>query len=717
MRLESLTIDGFRGFATEASFDLSADTIIVVGANGNGKTCLFDGILWALAGRVPRLGSDNAALLSRFSGSGSMRVVLTLADGTMNRTVRITRSFDGSNMRVLFETSDSQSTGLQAESDIADLIWPHAATSSSPGAAVATAITRCVYLQQDLVRQFIESDDNKQRFAVVSELVGAGRVTDLLRDLETAKANWTRRTTGLRKELAPVREQLSLMKRRAAEIMQRGAAPTLDELRKLWTDWWLAARRLGSTVEPPELSSRSAAVAVGSALKQLDAIGSSRGRRWQQGQSLLKDLRELISTAKPDLTFHRDTVHTLQEEAANLQQQVSEERGRAAEGRRAQAALEEKEAQLRALAQLALKHLDDRCPVCRQLYDRAATHQYLAELSAPIASPSNGRDDTSDERLNALLLALADKEKQLVTAQMAQRSAEAAVRAYEETLAAINRRLHEVGVELESISESVKAVEAVAAEDAEVLNRVQDARRRGEELALRVSQLGDEATLDELQREIQSLEQGLAKEDGEFERRDNTGAAAQNVIDALRDAGNAIVERRLGEIEPLLQGIYARIDPHPAFSAIAFLTAVERGRGLLDAQVTDPVSDVSDREPQKLLSSSQMNALAVSIFLALNLGVPRLPIATAILDDPIQSLDDINLLGLMDLLRRTKDTRQLCLSTHDDRFARLLERKLRPIDGNQRTTLIKLHGWSRRGPEVSIREVQPDPAPLRLVAS
>jgi len=86
------------------------------------------------------------------------------------------------------------------------------------------------------------------------------------------------------------------------------------------------------------------------------------------------------------------------------------------------------------------------------------------------------------------------------------------------------------------------------------------------------------------------------------------------------------------------------------------------------------------------------------------------------LDDPLQSLDDVNLLGLVDLLRRVKDRRQLCVSTHDGRFGGLLARKLRPGSGNGSTVVIELDGWSRHGPVVRTRQVRSDPTPLRLVA-
>src|ERR1019366_4407261 len=110
------------------------------------------------------------------------------------------------------------------------------------------------------------------------------------------------------------------------------------------------------------------------------------------------------------------------------------------------------------------------------------------------------------------------------------------------------------------------------------------------------------------------------------------------------------------------------------------LSRVTKDRGHLATVVKDTVENKQCPHPPSVLSSSQVNALAVSIFLSFNLGVSRPPLAALLLDDPLQSLDDVNLLGLVDLLRRTKDRRQLCVSTHDARFATLLSRKLRPSD-------------------------------------
>ncbi|PYT85749.1 MAG: hypothetical protein DMG36_27230 [Acidobacteria bacterium] len=132
--------------------------------------------------------------------------------------------------------------------------------------------------------------------------------------------------------------------------------------------------------------------------------------------------------------------------------------------------------------------------------------------------------------------------------------------------------------------------------------------------------------------------------------------------------------------------------------------------------MSDPIEGKKCELPAAVLSSSQVNALAVSVFLALNIGIPNPPLPVAILDDPLQSLDDINLLGLVDLFRRTKDRRQFLVSTHDARFGGLLSRKLRPGNETGRTVVIELDTWSRRGPTVVTRDVKCDPVPLRLVS-
>lgn len=93
MRLRSISIAGFRGFASSATIDLDADAVVVVASNGSGKTSLFDAILWAISGTIPRLGNPSDAI-SMYSATGQARVELKLRDAGTNEYA-LTRSFDG----------------------------------------------------------------------------------------------------------------------------------------------------------------------------------------------------------------------------------------------------------------------------------------------------------------------------------------------------------------------------------------------------------------------------------------------------------------------------------------------------------------------------------------------------------------------------------------------------------------------------------------------
>lgn len=715
MRLLSLELAGFRGFATKQTFDLDADAVIVVGANGNGKTSLFDAVLWAITGRIPRLRNDDSLLACRFSEGGQTRVVLRLgrADGSLALTV--TRVFDGAVTRVSVDTPEGVLRGPEAEGRLIHEIWKEAATAASPAEALATALTRSVYLQQDLVRDFIDSVSAQDRFGAVSELVGAGRVTDLQAELEGAKRAWSSATNSRAAELQPLRSRLATMEARFVELKARTipAEGGIDEA--AWNEWWRRMQEMGLKVSAVPIASREAAGAIDAAINQLDAWRRAAERRRPLLDTLIQELSSIATKVRPDLAPLRDKVALGERHIQEMRAKIIAEQARVAEVRRLQTELMEKSEQLQALAVLALKHLGDKCPVCDQEYDVDATRRRLEQTAAGeishVISPS--LPDTFPELLNSL----ASQERELSAAELDLRTAEQAIRDFEATELAIETRFRELGIELKVPTERLPSVVAAVMSTNRRIDDLAAAQRIGEEFALRLSQTGDLSTIHELQREIESLRVKLQQEDTELAQRAATGEQAQQVIQALREAASRVVTERVKEIEPLLSDFYSRIDVHPAFRAVRFLASVVRGRGQLAAVVSDPISEVECDSPATVLSSSQMNALAVCTFLSLNLGVSSPPLESAILDDPLQSLDDINLLGLIDLLRRTKDQRQLFVSTHDVRFGNLLARKLRPGSSEQRTVVIELDGWSRRGPIVTTRDVHCDPVPLRLMAA
>jgi DNA repair exonuclease SbcCD ATPase subunit len=89
--------------------------------------------------------------------------------------------------------------------------------------------------------------------------------------------------------------------------------------------------------------------------------------------------------------------------------------------------------------------------------------------------------------------------------------------------------------------------------------------------------------------------------------------------------------------------------------------------------------------------------------MALNAGEGALPFM--VLDDPLQAMDAMSVLGFADLCRRLREGRQLIVTTHDRRFADILERKLAPREASSRTRVVELTAWTREGPTVEAREL------------
>ena len=711
MRLLSIELSGFRGFAQKREFDLDADAVVVIGANGHGKTSLFDGILWALSGRIPRLQGDDSNLVSMFSETGQARVVLRFKDRSTGNKYAVTRSFDGKEKRITLETPNGSSQGPSAEGTLIDLVWPDAAAASDPSDALASVLTRSVYLQQDLVRQFIDAASPQERFAAVSELVGAGRVTDLQDSLERSKKAWTTATNQRQDELRPFRERLAIIDTRLSELTERSSQASPPISLQEWDRWWQDLTHLGLKAVQVESASREAPSAISNAIKEVDARRRLTERKLQALAAIQTDIRGLASRPLQDVQPLRDNVTKLRKEVEDLKRVTTEEQARLAEQRRHQAELKEKDEQLKALAALALKNLGDHCPICAQTYDRDKTRARLENL---VRSGTGDARISSPGKLNELLNALTAKEKEVAAAELALRTAEQSLNGQQMAEQTLIKRLTEFGIPTTGNRET--ALGRTVTEAEALIQRLSELQQIGESLALRLAQSSALATLEELRREANTLRQDIGERDRSITGRARTGDLAQRVIEGLREAASAVVEERLREINPLLQNIWARIDPHPAFRLVSFFSQVFRGKGQLSTIVTDPIEDKTCELPAAILSSSQINALAVSVFLALNIGIPRPPLPVAILDDPLQSLDDINLLGLVDLFRRTKDRRQFLVSTHDARFGGLLSRKLRPGDQSGRTLIIELDTWSRVGPTVVMRDIKCDPVRLRLVS-
>ncbi|EOX5638263.1 AAA family ATPase [Yersinia enterocolitica] len=131
----------------------------------------------------------------------------------------------------------------------------------------------------------------------------------------------------------------------------------------------------------------------------------------------------------------------------------------------------------------------------------------------------------------------------------------------------------------------------------------------------------------------------------------------------------------------LINNIYKKIDPHPNFKIVDFNCVFpENEKPRLEVLLSD--KDGTVISPNLYFSAAQLNILSLSIFLAKALHAKHKeePIESIFIDDPIHSMDSINILSTIDLLRNISTIfgRQIIISTHNYNFHELLKKKLPP---------------------------------------
>lgn len=127
--------------------------------------------------------------------------------------------------------------------------------------------------------------------------------------------------------------------------------------------------------------------------------------------------------------------------------------------------------------------------------------------------------------------------------------------------------------------------------------------------------------------------------------------------------------------EELINKLYKKIDPHPDFKSVEFKANFDTDNPRLDVFVRNNKNE-NVLIPNLYFSTAQINILSLSIFLASALNSKEYQ--CIFIDDPIQSMDSVNILSTIDLLRSivVNEDKQIILSTHDENFHNLLKKKM-----------------------------------------
>ena len=131
----------------------------------------------------------------------------------------------------------------------------------------------------------------------------------------------------------------------------------------------------------------------------------------------------------------------------------------------------------------------------------------------------------------------------------------------------------------------------------------------------------------------------------------------------------------------LINKLYNTIDPHPEYKEIEFKCDFSNKNPRLNIIMGSKNKGEDKIIPNLYFSTAQINILSFCIFMAKAMFATTdkgEDLGCIFIDDPIQALDDINILSMIDLLRNIAFTqkKQIVITTHDQNFFELLQKKM-----------------------------------------
>jgi DNA repair exonuclease SbcCD ATPase subunit len=653
-RIRTLTIDGFRGVAGRLELDLDADTVLISGGNGAGKTVITDAIRWCLSGRIPSLEQRQQGEARKFD-----YVVSAFRPGD-KATVTLDLIADGQEIE-LHRRGNARESTLKIDGAAAASA-AHVFEAESED-ALREAVGSLAVLGQDVVSDFANGRSDERHMSLRA-LLGLQRLGEFEEAIQ-------RTVSVARQEAKKAGEQMQLLRQRHQATQQR-----LDDFRQSVSP----AGRDRLLQQARSLADHTGTIAVSLPPEvDADAIGTVA----REISGLIEQLVQ-IAPLSAQLEVELGKPHS-EEAVAHAAQNLEKAEARVA-------ALSEQEPWQR-LADAALPLLGPTCPVCEQAIEPGAVTRHLHAL---IDQAGTEGDDLPQARarFEAARVELNAVRANHDRAEAAKASLREALDSWRTSLAGLTY----VSVPIESLD---------SREIAKLRPQAEDLRDRWRDIYSSVAAPSGKAEIEGLEHVLDQLSADVTSAEQQSERLAQRLRAARKAADAAKRACLEITERDLARLEPALRRIYRRLDPHPAFTEIDFQHQFSNTKGRTTTQVEDPRTGTKTN-PAVAFSEGQLNATAISLFAALVLTVetPRFPFV--LLDDPLQALDGTSALGLAELCRELRKFRQLIVTTHDRRFAALLERKLAAREEGQRNLHLKLLGWQPQGPEVQSHEIPMD---------
>lgn len=713
--IDSLEIEGFRGYLDEVKHGIHNRSSIIFGSQGSGKSSTLNAIEWCLFGRVAYFKSaeskSDAEIVNQRIDSREAKVKLSLTDGST--TVEVARS----------KTVNSRETNLivnyKGKTEEGELAQE---TLFKALGLTFDDFYRSVYLHQESINALI-TDDPKIRDEAIDRLLGLERVRNItgsipMQEIKKSLAELTSQKDKISTKLLGAIEQIAAdvsraeneAKRAGIEKDQISIGEISKRLTQLQTHFDAIATENQS--EPFFISTDLTTETISRLVpkmktflrtcrkKVIDAAGVDELRTKEReaielqsdSENLLKKKNERESKIK-GIESVFGNLQTIENEIINNNKKIEDlNRER-----------DELDAKVR-LAKDALHFFEDSlisdCPVCGQKITYETTKKHLEEIIESVKSKRIDEIYNEISKIKAVSKELNNKKEELVelgkeledvskkiflVESKCSLLAEREIK-FDEIESFLNTHLSTIKKKIEESNKAFSTKNSHIENAETEVDRIQvinNALQKREEYEV----------VEKRSKEENEESKGLSQAIMEIEKfKDNLDV----IVQSLNEIQSSSATESISKAKEKMASLYDRIMAHPYWNQLDIsvtsknVQGIQKNTYLIKARNAEELKDtyVSSR-----FSAGQLNCVALAIFLSLS-ELSQHNIGFMILDDPSQSLDDEHIKELSEVLSEFSKTRQVIISTQEGN----LYGYLKSAFGNDRAyNEVKFLPWTRNG--------------------
>jgi len=708
--ITKVKVKGFRGFTEEQEFDLSHPVVILFGENGKGKSSLLNSIEWCLFGK--ECIGENTSIRERINwevqnrNSDSCLVELEMVKDGLS--FLITRRHIGGRRHpeLSIKIGDRRFDREVAEGKLKELINNY----------LFKDFLSSVYQHQEIIRFFV-TQEPRDRNDAIDRLLGLSEhrnITDGLTEIKNKikgdelqkKINDLVQLIGAKIEVwrSQIREKERYLKDRGFkedEISERGIKFFADTVKADLSDF--------STRINLNLSEEFKAVDTDDIPKfaQLAKKEITRLRSEMPDIKRQTEVHQKISELDRDLNDYRNVLRNLKNKKELLEEFIQTH----GTLQNLEEQLKTKDIQIRdkekekerinllgtiiekVIGYLKSDTISNRniCPVCKNEKEDLLKHleeEYIKDYKDKLEGINRELETERSERLKVENLISEYKKRDVEKIESEKRFKEVCENIRKKWEISEREDIERCLINFlnESKSEDER-IKKLINEKQEELNRIEgkisDLLEIYEVLKLKIKQKKAE--------EIRESDEWKKLQDKADEFKELAGQI-NDIVLAIQSASQGVARDKLDKVKGKVDEYFRKITKHPVIQ-LSLRVDVDNRTNRNSYKFSDP----KGQDIIPVLSQGNMNALALSIFLALA-GSGNSPFGFLMFDDPSQSLGSSEKKEFVNILNEIAVQKNLLISTMDKEFFDLLNEYL-----TVQRIIYKFDKWTPdRGPQVNL---------------